>query len=117
MADVFVINKVDTADRHHIFEVSESLRQLNPKAQIIEGASPLFVDDPGMILHWLFDFLTFLGGSVLLSSLITQRFGVIGFVLAMQQPLALYGVWLLRKSRHQTPAPLYPVDAYRIIKN
>ncbi len=77
----------------------------------IEGASPLFVDDPGVILYWLWDFLTFLGGSVLLSSLITQRFGVMGFVLAMQLHLALYGVWLLRKYRHQTPAPLYPVDA------
>jgi len=49
MADVFVINKVDTADREDIMTVSESLRNLNPKALIIEGASPLFVDDPGAI--------------------------------------------------------------------
>jgi hypothetical protein len=66
---------------------------------------------PGMILHWLWDFLAFLGGSMLLASLITPRFGGIGFILALQLPLALYGVWLLRKYRHQTPAPLYPVDA------
>jgi len=49
MADVFVINKVDTADREDVMTVSESLRKLNPKAQIIEGASALFVDDPGKI--------------------------------------------------------------------
>jgi len=49
MADVFVINKVDTADREDIMTVSESLRNLNPEALIIEGASPLFVDDPGAI--------------------------------------------------------------------
>ena len=66
---------------------------------------------PGMILHWLWDFLTFLGGSILLASLITPRFGVMGFILAMQLPLALYGVWFLRKYRRQTPTPLYSVDA------
>ncbi len=66
---------------------------------------------PGMKLHWLWDFLTFLGGSIILGGLITPRFGVIGFILAMQLPLALYGVWLLRKYRHQTPTPLYPIDA------
>ncbi len=49
MADVFVINKVDTADREDVMVVSESLRRLNPEAQIIEGASPLFVQDPGAI--------------------------------------------------------------------
>jgi predicted GTPase len=49
MADVFVINKVDTADREDIMAVSESLRKLNPEALIIEGASPLFVDDPRAI--------------------------------------------------------------------
>ncbi|MGB2956378.1 MAG: cyclic 2,3-diphosphoglycerate synthase, partial [Anaerolineales bacterium] len=49
MADLFVINKVDTADREDIMAVSESLRKLNSGAVIIEGASPLFVDDPGAI--------------------------------------------------------------------
>ena len=49
MADVFVINKVDTADREDIMTVTESLRKLNPEALIIEGASPLFVDDPSAI--------------------------------------------------------------------
>ncbi|MFN2145274.1 MAG: cyclic 2,3-diphosphoglycerate synthase [Anaerolineales bacterium] len=49
LADVFVINKVDTADPEGILTVRESLRQLNPDAIVIEGASPLFVDDPDAI--------------------------------------------------------------------
>ena len=48
-ADVFVINKVDTADAENVISVTESLRNLQPDATIIEGASPLFVDDPGEI--------------------------------------------------------------------
>jgi predicted GTPase len=50
LADVFVINKVDTADREDVMAVTDSLRQLNPEATILEGASPLVVDDPGAIL-------------------------------------------------------------------
>jgi predicted GTPase len=46
MADVFVINKVDTADPENVIQVRETLRGLNPDAIVIEGASPLFVDDP-----------------------------------------------------------------------
>src|SRR5574341_1131743 len=49
LADVFVINKVDTADPENVIKVRESLRRLNPKAIMIEGASPLFVDDPEAI--------------------------------------------------------------------
>lgn len=49
LADVFVINKVDTADSENVIAVRESLRELNPDAVIIEGASPLFVDDPDAI--------------------------------------------------------------------
>lgn len=49
LADVFVINKVDTADCEDVMKVSEALRNLNPEALIIEGASPLFVDDPAEI--------------------------------------------------------------------
>ncbi|MEW5827452.1 MAG: cyclic 2,3-diphosphoglycerate synthase [Chloroflexota bacterium] len=49
LADVFVLNKVDTADPDAVIAVRESLRRLNPKAVVIEGASPLFVDDPAAI--------------------------------------------------------------------
>jgi predicted GTPase len=49
LADVFVINKVDTADPENVIAVRENLRRLNPKAVQIEAASPLFVDDPEAI--------------------------------------------------------------------
>ena len=49
MADVFVINKVDTADPEKVIAVRENLRRLNPGAIQIEAASPLFVDDPEAI--------------------------------------------------------------------
>ncbi len=49
MADVFVINKVDTADPDEVIAVRNVLHELNPKALVIEGASPLFVDDPDAI--------------------------------------------------------------------
>ncbi|RIK29890.1 MAG: GTPase [Anaerolineae bacterium] len=45
MADVIVINKVDTAKPEDVLAVRESLRNLNPNAIQIEAASPLFVDD------------------------------------------------------------------------
>jgi predicted GTPase len=48
-ADVFVINKVDTADAENVIKLHESLRALSPEATILEGASPLFVEDPGQI--------------------------------------------------------------------
>ncbi|RCK76930.1 MAG: hypothetical protein ANABAC_3355 [Anaerolineae bacterium] len=48
-ADVFVINKVDTADPQAVIQVRNSLRELNPNAIVIEAASPLFVEDPSAI--------------------------------------------------------------------
>jgi predicted GTPase len=48
-ADVFVINKVDTADPEKVITVRNNLHELNPNAVIIEAASPLFVDDPDAI--------------------------------------------------------------------
>ena len=48
-ADVFVINKVDTAEYENVIAVRNSLHELNPEAVIIEAASPLFVDDPDAI--------------------------------------------------------------------
>ncbi len=46
LADIFVINKVDTANPENVIKVRESLRRLNPEAVVIEAASPLFVDKP-----------------------------------------------------------------------
>ncbi|MFH1908851.1 MAG: cyclic 2,3-diphosphoglycerate synthase [Chloroflexota bacterium] len=48
-ADVIVINKVDTANAENVIKVRENLRLLNPKATVIEAASPLFVDNPSAI--------------------------------------------------------------------
>jgi len=48
-ADVFVINKVDTAAPEDIITVRDNLYAINQKAVFIEGASPLFVDDPAAI--------------------------------------------------------------------
>jgi predicted GTPase len=48
-ADVFVINKVDTAAAENVIKVRENLRSVNPNAVVVEAASPLFVDDPSAI--------------------------------------------------------------------
>lgn len=45
-ADVFVINKVDTAPPENVIAVRENLYALNPQAVIVEAASPLFVKAP-----------------------------------------------------------------------
>lgn len=49
LADVFVLNKVDTASPEGVLTVRESLRKMNPGALMLEAASPLFVDDPEAI--------------------------------------------------------------------
>ena len=45
MADVVVINKMDSASTENISEVRASVRTLNPDATVIDAASPTFVDD------------------------------------------------------------------------
>jgi len=49
IADVFVINKVDTAIPENVIAVRTTAGQINPKATIIEAASPLFIDNPAAI--------------------------------------------------------------------
>ena len=49
LADIIIINKIDSADAENIFEVRENCRSVNPKAIIIEAASPVFVEDPSII--------------------------------------------------------------------
>ncbi len=46
MADVIVINKVDTADLAQVSAVRDSAAAMNPDAVIIEAASPIFLPDP-----------------------------------------------------------------------
>jgi predicted GTPase len=45
MADVVIINKIDTADSEDILEVRENIRSVNQTAMVIDAASPIFVDD------------------------------------------------------------------------
>jgi predicted GTPase len=49
MADVVVINKVDTADLEPISRVRDAVRAVNPDARIVEAASPITVADPDAI--------------------------------------------------------------------
>ncbi len=49
MADVAVINKVVTAQPENILTVTKNIKSVNPKAVIIEGASPVTVDKPELI--------------------------------------------------------------------
>jgi len=49
MADVIIINKVDTADLYPITIVRDSAAAVNPGATVIEAASPIFVEDPAAI--------------------------------------------------------------------
>jgi len=46
MADVIVINKVDTAPPENVRLVKENIRKVNSKAIVIEAASPITVDRP-----------------------------------------------------------------------
>ncbi|MBE2195898.1 MAG: GTPase, partial [Anaerolinea sp.] len=49
MADVVILNKVDTANYEDILLVRHNIREMNPRAQILEAASPLLVDHPEAI--------------------------------------------------------------------
>ena len=49
MADVIVINKIDTADLCGIEKVRENIAAHNPGAVVVDAASPLLVADPSLI--------------------------------------------------------------------
>ncbi len=46
MADVVIINKVDTADGASITKLRDNIRSVNPKARLIDAASPIFIENP-----------------------------------------------------------------------
>jgi len=50
MADVVVINKVDSADLESVNRLRGNIRRVNPDAQIVEAASPLFLDHPDRLV-------------------------------------------------------------------
>jgi len=45
MADVIVINKIDSAAPEGLQEIRKNIQVLNPKARVIDAASPTFVED------------------------------------------------------------------------
>ena len=49
MADVIIINKVDTAGPEGVQEVRTNVQNINPGAMILDAASPIFVDDPDVL--------------------------------------------------------------------
>ena len=49
IADVVVINKIDSADFEHIQTVRANIASVNPKATVIEAASTITVADPSII--------------------------------------------------------------------
>ncbi len=49
LANVIVINKIDSASLENINTVRENLRRINPNAILVDAASPLTVDKPELI--------------------------------------------------------------------
>ncbi|MDM7997160.1 MAG: cyclic 2,3-diphosphoglycerate synthase [Acidobacteriota bacterium] len=49
LADVLIINKVDSASEANVAAVLDAVAHINPKAQIIRAASPITVDNPDII--------------------------------------------------------------------
>jgi predicted GTPase len=49
MADVIVINKMETASPENINTIRKNIEKYNPKAVVIEGASPVTVTNPEII--------------------------------------------------------------------
>jgi len=49
MANVIIINKVDTADRKDVETIRENIRKVNPNATVLEAASPIVADNPSLI--------------------------------------------------------------------
>ncbi len=50
MADVVIINKIDSAHPESIFEVRSNIKDINPGAIVIDAASPISVEDPTVII-------------------------------------------------------------------
>lgn len=44
MADIVIINKIDTADEKNIEEVEKNIKRINPKARILKASSPIEIE-------------------------------------------------------------------------
>jgi len=49
MADVVIINKIDSADPENILKVRTNVKEVNPKAEIIEAESTITAENPELI--------------------------------------------------------------------
>jgi len=49
MADVVIINKIDSANKINVAKVKENVQQVNPNAKLIEAESPISVDNSEVI--------------------------------------------------------------------
>lgn len=49
MADVLVINKIETSYPEHVEEVRKNIRLANPQATVVEAASPIFVEQSDLL--------------------------------------------------------------------
>ncbi|MGC9337886.1 MAG: GTP-binding protein, partial [Candidatus Cloacimonadia bacterium] len=49
LADVIVINKIDTSNNEDVQQLRENIQSVNPGATVIDAASPIIVEDPKII--------------------------------------------------------------------
>jgi predicted GTPase len=49
LADLVIVNKVDTADPAGVEAVEENVRSVNPEARVVRAASPITVEEPGVL--------------------------------------------------------------------
>jgi predicted GTPase len=49
MADVVVINKVDSAERSDVDALTQTIKEVNPTATVVEAESPVVLDDPAAV--------------------------------------------------------------------
>ena len=86
LADVVVINKIDSADAAGIQTVRKNIAAVNPRATVIDAASTLDVDDPSVIkgkrVLAIEDGPTLTHGEMKIGAAVvaSQKFGAAGFV-------------------------------------
>lgn len=49
MADIIIVNKVDTADPQKVAQVKANINMVNPKALVLDAASPITADKPDLV--------------------------------------------------------------------
>ena len=49
LADIVIVNKVDTADPAKVEQVKASVKSINPSALVLDAASPITVDEPELV--------------------------------------------------------------------